>query len=131
MDKNYKLKCIAIVLKTCLLIIAITSLYLGMSRMYLGGLGVTPIIDNSLRFYAGTLFSIGPLAIWMAMNIEKQNTFIHFIAFFVFMGGVGRLVSISIVGLPNDIFLFYLVIELLMPIIMVMSKIYLDKRLAD
>ena len=47
------------------------------------------------------------------------------------MGGVGRLVSISIVGLPNDIFLFYLVIELLMPIIMVMSKIYLDKHLVD
>ena len=131
MNKNCKLKYITIILKICLLIIAITSLYLGISRMYLGGVGVTPIIDNSLRFYAGTLFAIGPLAIWTAMNIKKQITFIYFIAFFVFMGGIGRLVSISSVGLPSNIFLFYLTIEFLIPTIMIISKIYLDKHLVD
>ena len=48
-----------------------------------------------------------------------------------FMGGVGRLVSIISVGLPSNIFLFYLTIEFLIPTIMIISKIYLDKHLVD
>ena len=80
--------------------------------MYLGEPGTTARLDNIHRFMAGIYFSMGPLAIWAAITIRKQNELIYFLSFSVFMAGLGRLISMSIVGLPSKIFLIYIIIFL-------------------
>jgi len=80
---------------------------------------------------AGIYFSMGPLAIWTAITIRKHNELIFFLAFSVFLAGIGRLISMSIVGIPRDIFLIYLIPELSIPFIMIISQISLNKKLKD
>ena len=46
--------------------------------MYLGEPGTTARLDNIHRFMAGIYFSMGPLAIWAAITIRKQNELIYF-----------------------------------------------------
>ena len=96
--------------------------------MYLGEPETTARLDNIHRFMAGIYFSMGPLAIWAAITIRNQNELIHFLSFSVFMAGFGRLISISIVGLPSKIFLIYLLPELIFPIIMTVSQIIINKN---
>ena len=74
---------------------------------------------------------MGPLAIWTAITIRKHNEFIFFLAFSVFLAGIGRLISMSIVGIPENIFLIYLIPELSIPFIMIISQISLNKKLKD
>ncbi len=44
------------------------------------------------------------------------------------MAGLGRLISMSIVGLPGKIFLIYLLPELILPLIMVVSQIVVNRK---
>ena len=96
--------------------------------MYLGEPETTARLDNIHRFKAGVYLSMGPLAIWAAITIRKQNELIYFLSFSVFMAGIGRLISMSIVGLPSKIFLIYLIPELIFPIIMTISQIIINKN---
>ena len=96
--------------------------------MYLGEPETTARLDNIHRFMAGVYFSMGPLAIWVAITVRKQNELIYFLSFSVFMAGIGRLISMSIVGLPSKIFLIYLIPELIFPIIMIVSQIIINKN---
>ena len=96
--------------------------------MYLGEPETTARLDNIHRFLAGVYLSMGPLAIWVAITIRKQNELIYFLSFSVFMAGIGRLISMSIVGLPSKIFLIYLIPELIFPIIMTVSQIIINKN---
>ena len=85
-------------------------------------------IDNALRFYAGGFTAIGLTAIWVVLTNRENTIIIFFFAFFVFMTGVGRLVSIINVGFPNDTHLFYLTIELLLPLLMLVAQVRLNKK---
>ena len=96
--------------------------------MYLGEPETTARLDNIHRFMAGIYLSMSPLAIWAAITIRKQNELIYFLSFSVFMAGIGRLISMSIVGLPSKIFLIYLIPELIFPIIMTVSQIFINKN---
>ena len=117
-----------ITVQVCLLIISISYLYLGLIRIFVGAPDLTQAIDNSMRFYAGGSIAIGLLAIWTMITVRLENIIILFFAFFVFMTGLGRLVSIIIVGLPNNVYLFYLVIELLIPFLMSFAQIRSSKK---
>ena len=100
---NYRL------IQFCLLIISVTCIYLGAARLYLGAAEISPQIDSILRFYAAGFIAVGFLAIWVSVTIKKQNELIYFFIFFILMLGIGRLVSLISVGLPDKIHLIYLV----------------------
>ena len=129
MKRLSNLSCSQIIVKVCLLIISISCFYIGAVRLFTGTPDFPQSIDNAIRFYAGGFIAIGFLAIWTAITIRTQNIIIFFFAFFVFMAGLGRLVSIIIVGLPNNAYLFYLIIELLIPILMSFSQIQSNKKI--
>ena len=118
-----------LIIQICLFLLAAISLFGGALQMYLGEPEISPRLDNIHRFMAGIYFSMGPLAIWAAITIRKHNHLILFLAFSVLMGGIGRLISMSIVGLPGDIFLIYLIPELSIPFIMILSQIYINRKL--
>ena len=131
MTENHKLFFNQRIIQGCLFMLAVISLFGGGLQMYLGEPEINPRLDNIHRFMAGVYFSMGPLAIWTAITIRKHNELIFFLAFSVFLAGIGRLISMSIVGIPGDIFLIYLIPELSIPFIMIISQISLNKKLKD
>ena len=117
-----------IFIKVCLLIISVTYFYIGVNRLFYGIPYLPQSIDNAMRFYAGGFTAIGLSAFWIVLTNREHNIIIFFFAFFVFMTGVGRLVSIINVGFPNNTHIFYLAIELLLPLLMLVAQVRLNKK---
>ena len=82
------------------------------------------------RFLAGVYLGCGFIALWAALTVRRQSTLVFLIALSVLLAGVGRLVSISQVGLPEPaaVWLGYLVPELLVPFIMSAAQLIANKR---
>jgi hypothetical protein len=87
----------------CLILFAAIALSGGGLQMYLGQPETTPRLDN-----------------------------VHLIGLAVFLAGCGRLLSISIVGLPDPpaLWLGYLVPELLVSVLMVAAQLVANRSLA-
>jgi hypothetical protein len=111
------------VVQVCLYIVAAIAMLGGALQMYLGQPTTEPRLDNVHRFMAGVYFSTGAINLWAAWTIAEQGTLVYLLALGVFLAGVGRLVSIAKVGLPEPaaVWLGYLVPELLLPIIIVVA----------
>jgi hypothetical protein len=75
------------------------------------------------RFMAGVYLATGVINFWAASTIKQQGTLVYLLALGVLFAGVGRLVSISQVGLPQPtaVWLGYLIPELLLPIVIAVA----------
>jgi uncharacterized protein DUF4345 len=111
------------VVQVSLFLVAAIALLGGALQMYLGQPDTTPRLDNVHRFMAGIYFSTGVITLWAAITIRTQGTLVYLLAFGVFLAGVGRLVSISQVGLPEPAaaWLGYLIPELLLPVVIAVA----------
>jgi len=91
----------------------------------LGQPNTSPRLDNVHRFMAGIYFGTGVICLWTALTIRKQSTLPYLIALGVFMGGIGRLVSISQVGMPQPtaLWLGYLIPELVVPVVITFAQL--------
>jgi hypothetical protein len=105
----------------CLFLLAAVAMFGGTLQMFLGEPDTTPRLDNVHRFMAGIYFSTGMINLWAAFTVRQQGTLIYLLALGVLLAGMGRLLSMSQVGLPEPapVWLAYLMSELLLPIIMV------------
>lgn len=112
-----------VVVRVCLFIVAAIAMSGGALQMYLGEPDTSARLDNVHRFMAGVYFSTGFINLWAAITIREQGTLVYLLALGVFLAGVGRLVSISKVGLPEPsaLWLGYLVPELLLPIVIAVA----------
>lgn len=113
------------VVQVCLFLVAAIALFGGALQMYLGEPDTTPRLDNVHRFMAGVYFSTGLINLWAAVTIGQQGTLVFLLALSVFMAGVGRLVSISQVGMPQPamVWLAYLIPELCLPIVITLAQL--------
>ena len=111
------------VVQVCLFILAAIAISGGTLQMYLGQPDTIPKLDNVHRFMAGVYLSTGIIALWAGITVREQDTLVYLLAFGVLLAAIGRLVSISKVGLPEPyaLWLGYLIPELLLPIIMVVA----------
>ena len=111
------------VVQVCLFILAAIVISGGALQMYLGQPDTIPRLDNVHRFMAGVYLSTGVIALWAGITVRKQDTLVYLLAFGVLMAAIGRLVSISKVGLPEPsaLWLGYLIPELVLPVIMVLA----------
>ena len=89
------------VVQLCLFLVAAIGLFGGTLQMYLGQPDTSPRLDNVHRFMAGIYFGSALIALWAGITIRQQGTLIYLIAVAVFLGAVGRLVSMNVVGLPE------------------------------
>lgn len=107
------------IVQVCLFIVAAIAILGGALQMYLGQPDTLPRLDNVHRFMAGVYFSTGVISLWAAFTIRQQGTLVYLLALGVLLAGVGRLVSISRVGLPKPaaVWLGYLIPELVLPIV--------------
>jgi hypothetical protein len=112
-----------IVVRACLFIVAGISMLGGALQMYLGQPDTSARLDNVHRFMAGVYFSSGLISLWAGITIREQGTLVYLIAFGVLLAGVGRLVSISRIGLPKPtaVWLGYLVPELTLPFVIAIA----------
>jgi energy-converting hydrogenase Eha subunit A len=108
-----------LVVRVCLFLVAAIAMFGGTVQMVLGQPDTTPRLDNVHRFMAGVYFSTGLIALWAGIEIRQQNALVYLLALGVLFAGVGRLVSISKVGLPKPaaVWLGYLIPELVLPFV--------------
>lgn len=111
------------VVQISLFLVAAIALFGGTLQMYLGEPQVSPRLDNVHRFMAGVYLSTGFISLWAAITIRQQGTLVYLLALGVLLAGVGRLVSISQVGLPEPtaVWLGYLIPELLLPVVIALA----------
>jgi hypothetical protein len=104
----------------CLFMVAAIALAGGTLQMVLGQPDTTPRLDNVHRFMAGVYLSMGVISLWAGITVRQQTTLVLLIAFGAFMAGVGRLVSMAVVGLPQPhaLWLAYVGSELVLPALM-------------
>ena len=109
------------VVQVCLFLLAAIGMLGGALQMYLGQPDTTPRLDNVHRFMAGIYFGCGLISLWAGTTIRQQGTLVFLIAVGVFLGAMGRLVSMSVVGLPDPpaVWLGYLLPELILPWIII------------
>ena len=107
------------VVQVCLFLVAAIAIFGGALQMFLGQPDTTPRLDNVHRFMAGIYFSTGLICLWAGLTIGQQGTLVFLLALGVFIAGLGRLVSISQVGLPQPaaLWLGYMVPELGLPVV--------------
>lgn len=124
MQTNAPLTASQRVVQVCLFLVSTIAIFGGALQMYLGEPETTPRLDNVHRFMAGVYFGSGFIGLWAGATIRRQSTLVYLIAASVFFAGLGRLVSISKVGLPepSTVWLGYLIPELLVPCIMVVAQ---------
>lgn len=108
-----------IVVQVCLCLAAAIAIFGGSLQMVKGQPDTTPQLDNVHRFMAGVYLATGIICLWTALTIRQQDVLVYLLALGVFLGGAGRLLSMSKVGLPQPpaVWLGYLIPELLLPII--------------
>ena len=108
-----------IIVRTCLFLVAAIAMAGGALQFFLGQPDSAPRLDNVHRFMAGVYFSTGLINLWAAITIRQQGTLIYLLALGVLLAGIGRLVSIWHVGLPEPhaLWLGYLVPELALPFV--------------
>ena len=118
------------VVQVCLFLVAAIAMFGGALQMYLGQPDTGPRLDNVHRFMAGVYFSTGLINLWAAVTIRRQGTLIFLLALGVFLAGIGRLVSISQVGLPEPaaVWLGYLIPELLLPVIITVAQLATNRQ---
>jgi hypothetical protein len=67
---------------------------------------------------AGIYLSTGVICLWAGVTIRHQGMLVYLLALGIFLGGIGRLVSMKRVGLPkpSSVWLGYLIPELSLPV---------------
>jgi hypothetical protein len=91
----------------------------GTLQMVLGQPDTSARLDNVHRFMAGVYLATGLICAWAALTVRQQGMLVYLLSFGVLLGGIGRLVSIAKVGLPEPraLWLGYLVPELVLPFV--------------
>jgi hypothetical protein len=76
-------------------------------------------VDSAFRFEAAMWIAFGVAALWVAPRAATQTAVVRWIAGALFLGGIGRIISIVDVGEPHGLFVALLFVELLLPPIIV------------
>lgn len=107
------------IVQACLFLVAAIALLGGTVQMVKGQPHTTPQLDNVHRFMAGVYFSMGLIGLWAGLTVRAQGMLVYLIALAVLLGGLGRLVSIRKMGMPEPrgVWLAYLIPELVLPFV--------------
>ena len=88
------------------------SLLLGAdSPIYRDELPVLPALDSNLRFLGGLGVGLGVALLWITPAIEKHMTIFRILWLCALAGGIGRVISAIVVGLPPAPVLAFTAIE--------------------
>ena len=101
MTKNASLLTSQCVVQICLFLFAAIGIFGGTLQLYLGQPDTTPRLDNIHRFMAGIYLGTAVICLWAGITVRQQGTLVYLVALGVLLAGIGRLISMSQVGLPE------------------------------
>jgi hypothetical protein len=81
------------------------------SPIYPDEMRSVPSLDSNLRFFGGLSAGLGLTLIWLTPSIEKHTVLFRAIWLCALAGGIGRLLSAALVGLPATPLLVFTIIE--------------------
>jgi hypothetical protein len=95
------------------IILASMSLFFGASSPIYDNVIIpeAPALDSNLRFLGGLGLAIGLILLWITPRIERQTILFRSLWICTLLGGIGRLISRLIVGLPQNLWLFLLLLK--------------------
>jgi hypothetical protein len=70
------------------------------------------LLDSNLRFLGGLWLVLGLALFWLIPRVESETTLFRVLWLMVFAGGVGRLLSMALVGLPPWPFVGFTLLEI-------------------
>ncbi len=79
------------------------------------GIPAIPLLDSNLRFFGGVWLGLGLAVLWLVPRIETQGVLFRAMWGAIFLGGVGRALSMALVGMPPLPFVGFTVLELVGP----------------
>ncbi|AUC98102.1 MULTISPECIES: DUF4345 domain-containing protein [Bradyrhizobium] len=77
------------------------------------GVPALPVLDSNLRFFGGLWFGLGLGLLWLVPRIESEGVLYRVVWAGIFLGGIGRLLSMIMVGLPPLPFVGFTALELI------------------
>ena len=75
-------------------------------------LTILPVLDSNLRFLGGVWCALGFALLWSAFDLAKRWPIFRTVWMAIFVGGLGRVLSMVFVGLPPLPFVFFTVLEI-------------------
>jgi len=85
---------------------------LGVSDPLYSALPRDVLLDSSLRFLSGVWLGLGLALLWALPHIERQTTLFRALWGMIFLGGVGRLISMAALATPPAPFIAFTVLEI-------------------
>ncbi len=119
------------VVQVCLYLVRAIAIFGGSRQIYLGQPETAPRLDNVHRFMGGIYLMSGVTGLWVASTVRAHDTLILLMAATIFVGGLGRVLSITKVGLPepHELWITYLVPELVIPWIIIAAQVMTKRQL--
>jgi hypothetical protein len=68
-------------------------------------------LDSNLRFYGGVWLGLGVAAFWLLPRIERETVLFRFLWLMIFLGGIGRVLSLVLTGMPFPPFIGFTALE--------------------
>ena len=87
---------------------------LGVAEPVYVAAGVPPVVvlDTNLRFYAGVWLGLGLAFFWLIPTIERQTVLFRVLWAMIFIGGLGRLLSMLLLASPPVAFVAFAALEI-------------------
>lgn len=70
-------------------------------------------LDSNLRFYGGVWLGLGLAAFWVIPDIAHKTAMFRALWLMIFIGGLGRLISLVLLGIPFLPFIGFTVLEII------------------
>ncbi|MEM7340265.1 MAG: DUF4345 domain-containing protein [Actinomycetota bacterium] len=100
---------------------SILAMAIGVARF--DGADIDAALDSTYRYFGGVYLGVALLALWCVRVIEQRADALVFVTGAIFLGGIGRLISIADLGAPSAVTWAVLVIELgALPLALVMRR---------
>lgn len=88
-------------------------------------------MDSEARFQAVLFGFLGVAILWCVKDIERKGRYLRLLALIVFLGGVARMISAFMVGLPHPFFITMMAIELGLPPLIVLIQSSIERIAAQ
>ena len=87
---------------------------MGVSGPVYVALGVPRIVllDSNLRFFGGVWLGLGLALCWLIPSIERKTVLFRVLWGMIFIGGIGRVLSMMLMGWPPVFFVVFTAIEI-------------------
>jgi heme A synthase len=94
-------------------------LYFSTLQLIYGAGDVSPVLDSQFRYLSGIYFAVGIGMLIVVWRVERAWLLFAVLILAAFLGGIGRLVSLSEMGLPNAKQHIGMYLELATPLLLV------------